>query len=237
MFAFPPLTPFVKKLVITLLAAFVIELLLQNFANVNVIGLLGLDPVQLGPLTPVQLVSYVLIEDPRHVMSMLIGLLFMWLILSPFEATFGARHAAELALAGTLGGSLSVVLVAFVVPIPGYLFLGSHTIAYAGMAAMAQVMRGGRMMFFGVLPMTSKQLLIVLIALSLLEFLASKDHLRLAGSLGAMAAGLGYVRYMARPRRPKPKARASAPRFRVLRGGGGDSGRTSDPGDHPKWLN
>jgi membrane associated rhomboid family serine protease len=235
-FAFPPLTPFVKKLIITLLVAFVLEVVLQNWIEVNIIGLLGLDPVQLSALTPLQLVSYVLIEalHPGAVMSMLIGLIFMWLILSPFEATFGSRATAELVLAGTLGGSLAVVAAASVLPIPGYLFLGSHTIAYGGMAAMAQVMRGGRMMFFGVLPMTSKQLLIVLVALSLLEFLLSKDHLRLAGSLGAMLAGVGYIRYLARPRKPK-KPRGSAPRFRVLPGGGSTS--SSDPSDRPKWLN
>ncbi|HEY2734786.1 MAG TPA: hypothetical protein VGI70_12415 [Polyangiales bacterium] len=232
MFSVPPLTPFVKKLLIALFAAFVIELLLQNFASIPVLALLGLDPDHLGPLSIVQLVTYVLVEDPRAVMSMLIGLFFMWLILSPFEQAFGQRHTFQLALAGTLGASLSVVLVSFIAPIDPYLLFGSYPIAYAGMAAMTQVMRGGRMMFFGVLPMTSQQLLLVLGGLALLQYLASKDHLMLVASLGSMIAGGGYVRYMARPRRPTPPKRPGAARFRVLRGGGGDG-----DGDRPKWLN
>jgi membrane associated rhomboid family serine protease len=240
-FSAPPLTPVVKKLIITLCSAFVLELLLQNFAAVPVLELLSLDPAQLGPGSLVQLFSYVLIEDPRAVMSMLIGLLFMWLIMSPFETAFGKRHTLELIAVGTLGGGLAAVAVAQLLPLPGWRLLGSHTIAYAGMAAMTQVMGGRSMLFFGVVPMTSRQLLLVLAGLSLLQYLASKDHLMLASSLGAMLAGGGYVKYMARAPRPTPPKRPGATRFRVVRGGGGGSGSGKgsggDDSDRPKWLN
>jgi hypothetical protein len=232
-FSVPPLTPFVKKLLIALFAAFVIELLLQRFAGVPVLALLALDPVHLSPLTIAQLVTYVFVEEPRALTSMLIGLFFMWLILSPFESTFGARHTFELAIAGTLGASVLVVLVALFAPTPFPLF-GSFPIAYAGMAAMTQVMRGGKMMFFGVLPMTSRQLMYVLVGLSVLQYLISSDLTALVASLGSMIAGGGYVRYMARPRRPTPPKRPGAARFRVLRGGGGNG---DGDGDRPKWLN
>jgi membrane associated rhomboid family serine protease len=237
----PPLTPLVKKLIVSLLAAFVLELVLQNFAGINVIGLLSLDPNNLDFLTPLRLVSYVFIEDPRQVMSMLINLVFMWLILSPFEVTFGSRHTLELALCGTVVAGITVIIVALLAPVPGYMFFGSHPIAYAGMAAMTQVIRGGRIMFFGVIPMTSQTLLLVLGGLSLLQFLATKDHLMLTGSLGAMAAGIGYVRYMARPpRASKPRRSGNdprGPRFRVLRGGGGGGSSSDGDSDRPKWLN
>jgi hypothetical protein len=232
-FSVPPLTPLVKKLLITLFSAFVLELLLGNFAHVDVMALLALDPVHLGPLTLPQLVTYVLVEDPRSVMSMLIGLFFMWIILSPFEATFGPRHTLQLALAGSVGASVCVVLVSLIAPISPYFLYGSYPIAYAGMAAMAQVIRGGRMNLFGILPMTSQQFLMLLGGLAVLQYLATKDHLMLVASLGAMAAGTGYVRFMARPRRPTPPKRPGSARFRVLRGGAGGDG----DGDRPKWLN
>jgi membrane associated rhomboid family serine protease len=232
-FSVPPLTPLVKKLLITLFSAFVLELLLENFAHVGVLALLALDPNHFGPLTITQMLTYVLVEDPRSVMSMLIGLFFMWIILSPFESTFGPRHTLQLALAGTLGASVMVVLVSLVAPITPYVLFGSYPIAYAGMAAMAQVIRGGRMMVFGVVPMTSQQFLLLLAGLSVLQYLASKDHLMLFGSFGAMLAGAGYVKFMARPRRPTPPKRPGSTRFRVLRGGAGGDG----DGDRPKWLN
>ncbi len=231
----PPLTPLVKKLIIGLLVAFVFELILQNFLSVPVIQWLALDPIELGPLTLLQLFTYPLIEGPSP-LAMLIGLFFMWLILSPFEVTFGSRHTLELVACGVIGAGLTVIIVAQILPMPQYRFFGSHPIAYAGMAAMTQVVRSGRIMFFGVLPMTSQTLLLVLGGLSLLQFLATKDHLMLAGSLGAMAAGIGYVRYMART--PKsPRKRSSPPRFRVLRGGGGNDGGNDGDSDRPKWLN
>jgi membrane associated rhomboid family serine protease len=232
-FSFPPLTPVVKKLVITLFGAFVLELLLENFAGIPVIKTLAFDPVDLGPLSLLQLVSYVLIQNPREVMGLMIDLLFMWLIMSPFESAFGRRHTIELSLAGTLGGSLAAGLVAQVAPIPGWMLLGSHTIAYAGMTAMAQVMGSGRtIMLFGVVPMTSRQLLLVLAGFSFLSFLATRDHLQLASSLGAMAAGIGYVKYMSRAPRPSARSKRPSTRFRVVRGGGG-----RDDSDRPKWLN
>jgi membrane associated rhomboid family serine protease len=232
-FSFPPLTPVVKKLIITLFGAFVLELLLQNFAGVPVIQTLAFDPSNLGPLSVLQLVSYVLIQEPSEVMRLLIDLLFMWLIMSPFESAFGRRHTIELCLAGTLGGSLAAGLVAQVAPIPGWMLLGSHTIAYAGMTAMAQVMGSGRtILLFGVVPMTSRQLLFVLAGFSLLTFLATRNHLLLASDLGAMAAGIGYVKYMSRAPRPSSRSKRPSTRFRVVRGGGG-----RDDSDRPKWLN
>ena len=236
MFSFPPLTPVVKRLIITLFGAFVLELLLENFAGIPVIKTLAFDPVDLGPLSLLQLVSYVLIQNPREVMGLMIDLLFMWLIMSPFESAFGRRHTIELAVDGTLGGSLAAGLVAQVAPLPGWMLLGSHTIAYAGMTAMAQVMGSGRtILLFGVVPMTSRQLLLVLAGFSFLSFLATRDHLQLASSLGAMAAGIGYVKYMSRAPRPSARSKRPSTRFRVVRGGGGGGGR--DDSDRPKWLN
>ena len=220
-------------MIVTLLVAFVLELVLRNFAGIDVIMLLALDPVHLGPATLIQLFSYPFIEQPNAVMSMLIGLLFMWLIMSPFEASFGARRTLELSLFGVLGAGTAAIVAAQIVPIEGYRFLGSHPIAYAGMSAMATVMKRGRIMFFGAIPMTSQQLIWLLAGLSLLQFLASKDHVMLAGSLGAIGAGIGYVRYMSRTPRAPRKARNSSPRLRVVRGGG----ESSDPNDRPKWLN
>jgi membrane associated rhomboid family serine protease len=233
-FSAPPLTPVVKKLIITLFTAFVLELLLQNFAGVHVGRLLALDSARLGPATLPQLFTYVLIDDSGAVL-MLINLVFMWLIMSPFEQAFGKRHTLELIAAGTLGGSLATVLVALLAPID-YPLTGSFTIAYAGMAAMTQVMGGRSMLFFGVLPMTSKQLLLVLVGLALLRFIETKNHLILAASLGSMLAGGGYVRYMSRRPRPSPPKRPGGSRLRVLRGGGGGGGGNGDS-DRPKWLN
>jgi membrane associated rhomboid family serine protease len=229
-FSVPPLTPLVKQLLILLFAAFVLEVMLPASVRAGMVALLTLDPDHLSPLTLPQLVTYVLVEE-RNLNGMLFGMVFTWLIVSPFEATFGKRATIELVLAGILGGSLAVLIVSQIASMAPYRFFGSFPIAYAGMTAMAQVMRGGRMMFFGILPMTSKQLLLVIVVLAVVQYGISRDHLVLAATLGSMLAGAGYVRYMARPPRPSKPKRPGAGRFRVLRGGAdGDD-------DRPKWLN
>lgn len=223
-------------MIISLLAAFVLELVLQNFVGVNVIGLLALDPANLGPATPIQMLSYALIERPQSAGNMLIGLVFMWLIMSPFESSFGPRKTLQLAVSGVLGAALATIVAAHALPVDSYLYLGSQPIAYAGMSAMASVMRRGRILFFGLFPMTSTQLLLVLVGFAALDFLASKDYIMLAGSLGAIGAGLGYVRFMNRTPRPPRKGRTSSPRLRVVRGGS-EASEPSEPTDRPKWLN
>ncbi|MEY4578829.1 MAG: hypothetical protein RL701_3532, partial [Pseudomonadota bacterium] len=97
MFSAPPLTPVVKKLLITLFAAFVLELLLGNFASINLAQLLMLNTGTLGPLTLVQIFTYVLVpgEDSAW---MLINLVFLWLTMSPFESAFGRKNTLELIL-------------------------------------------------------------------------------------------------------------------------------------------
>jgi membrane associated rhomboid family serine protease len=230
----PPLTPTVKKLIVGLFVAFVLELILGNFLGLDVFGALALRPRPVSVWTPLQLFTYVFVDDPRLVMSMLVNLLFMWLILSPFEVTFGSRHVLELSICGTLAGGVAAIAVAYLAPVDPSLLFGSRSIAYAGMAAMTQVIGRGRIMFFGVLPMSSRTLLLVLVGMSFLFFLADKNYVSLVGSLAAMAAGIGYVRYMARAPRPPRRKGSAPPRFRVLRGGGGSGDGDSE---RPKWLN
>jgi membrane associated rhomboid family serine protease len=234
-FSFPPLTPVVKNLIITLFCAFVLQVVL-NFAHISV-EMLALDPAHLGPLTILQVVSYVLVRpiSEGQIFGLLVDLFFLWLIVSPFESAFGRRHTIELMLAGTLGGSLVVLPVALFAPSPNpaWVLFGSQSLTFAGMAAMTQMIGAGRkIMLFGVVPMTARQLLLAIVGFSLLSFLISRDHLMFVSSLGAMAAGIGYVKYMSRAPRPSARSKRPATRFRVVRGGGG-----SDDSDRPKWLN
>ncbi len=232
-FAFPPLTGFVKQLIITLLAAFVIELVLMNFVGIPVFAWLALNTGDVGFQTLWQMVTYALVEDPTGVFSMLIGLLFIWLIVSPFEANFGRRRTMQLCATGVLFASIPAVVVGVLLPwlAPGpSILFGSHPIAYAGIAAMATTMRGRKLSLFGLFSMSSNQLLLLMAGLSLLVFLASKNLAMLIGSLGSIAGGVWFVNWMTRPRtRARPKSRGRG--FKVISGGRADEDKP------PKWLN
>jgi hypothetical protein len=226
-FAAPPLSPIVKRLIIGLLCAYVAQLLLDNWLGVNVTQLLALNP---GRPWVWQLVTYVLVSgsDP---MQLLFGLLMLWWGLSPFELANGTKRTWQLCLVAILGASIPADLIGFVLP-ASHLFLGAGPLWLGAFTAGGWQNRNQRLSFWGVLPMTGLQFLLLLLAYSVLSFLWNKDLIGLVGDLGAMAAALVFARWLDRPapRRPPRKASARGSGFKVIQGGGNDD-------DKPKWLN
>lgn len=232
-FAFPPMTRFVKGLIIFILTAFVFELVLTNFFGLPIFGILALNASEPGLHTLWQIFTYVLVDDPSGVISMLVGLLFIWLIISPFELAFGTERTVQLCALAVLSASLPAVLVgllmSWLTPGPAVLF-GSLPIAYAGIAAMAVAARGRRLSLFGLWSMTSRQLLLLMAGLSLLTFLATKNIAILVGSLGSLGGGSWFALWITRPRTRTGFKRA-IPWLKLIRGG------RSEPQRPPRWIN
>lgn len=233
MFAFPRLTPVVRKLLLLFLGAFVLELLLQRWAGVPVYEALALAPAAPGVQTLWQMVTYVLVWPPNagSVLPLLIGLVFLWWIMAPFEERFGPRRTWQLAGVATLAASAPALVVGLVLP-QAYLLSGFDPILLGTIAAFAWSIRHrGQLMLFGVVPMKATHLILLVVGVSLLFFLASGNVLDLVADLGAVGGGVGFVHWMTRPpgrrRRPKPRKR-KAP-FTVVRGG--------QESDRPRWLN
>jgi hypothetical protein len=135
----------------------------------------------------------------------------------------------ELSVVATLAASIAALIVGFVIKGSPPLF-GSSPIAYAGKAAMARSIGGGRLSLFGVVQVTPNQLLGLLAGLSLVMYLASRDHTQLVAALAALGAGVGYVEWMRKgPNMFSGFGKKRRSSFRVVQGG-----RDSD---RPKWLN
>jgi hypothetical protein len=226
--ALPRLSAVVKKLIIGLLVAYIAQLVLENWLGLPISSLLALTP---GGPALWQLLSYVLVVDRGNPVMFLIGLLFIWWALSPFEIGYGPKRTLQLCLASTLAASVPAYLVGFAAPGSPPLY-GSSGLWFGGMAATTWLYRDQQMSLFGMMPMTGRQFLLLMVGISVLMFLASKNHIQLVADLGAIAGGIAFVRWMKRPRRPTAVRRPAArPRgFKVIEGGGGDD-------DHPKWLN
>jgi membrane associated rhomboid family serine protease len=225
---FPRLSSVVKKLLYALTGCYVAQLVLQNWLGWNVVSLLALRP---GRLQPWQLVTYVLV-DAGHPMMFLFGLLFLWWALSPFEIAYGPLRVLQLTLCCMLGASVPADLVGFALPDSPPLY-GSSALWFGGIAATSWLYHDQQMSLFGMLQLSGRQFLWLLLAMSGLSFLFDKDHTQLVASLGAMGAAVAFTRFMKRPRKPQATRKPSGrPRgFKVIQGGGGnDDGR-------PKWLN
>ena len=230
--ALPRLTSTVKTLIIVLLSAYVAQLVLENWLGIGITNLLALTPAGPGIW---QLLSYVFI-DLGHPLMFLFGLLFIWWALSPFEVSYGPRRTLQLCLAATLGASVPAYLAGFLIEGSPPLF-GSHALWFGGITATTWLYRDREMSFFGMMTMSSKQFLLILVGLSVLMFLASKNHTHFIANLGAMGGGIAFVRWMTRPRTPTRirKRRGDTARargFKVIEGGG-----SGDEDQRPKWLN
>jgi hypothetical protein len=220
----------VKQLLIGLSVAYVLQLILERWLDIPVTSLLAMSP---GVFAPWQLLTYVLVDLNQPLMFM-IGLVFMWWALSPFEIGYGAKRTLQLCLVAAISASVPAFLFGYIVPGSPLLY-GSYPLWFGGIAAVTWLYRDQQVSFFGLLTMTARQFLLLLLGMSVLMFLFSRNHTQLIADLGAIGGGIGFVRWMKRPRsaRPSRKPPARTRGFKVIRGGGG----ASEDDDRPKWLN
>ena len=233
MFRFPPLTPFVKKLLIALFGTWILQIILQNWAGMPIFEFLALSTASPGLNTLWQLGTHVFAfpTGPQSVFSMLIVLLFLWLMLAPFEQRFGEKRTIQLCVAATLSSAFLALIVGLIVPSPSALY-GAQAILLGSIAAFAWSYRGqGRMSFFGVIDMKPVHIIYLVLALSALMFITSGDAVALAADIGAIGGGVAFIEWLRKPpgRRPKwPKRRKKKSDFDVIQGG---------RADEPRWLN
>ncbi len=232
MFRFPPLTPFVKKLLIALFGAWIAQILLQNWLGVPVFEALALHTAGLGVHTLWQIGTHVFAAPtgPQYVFSMLITLLFLWWMLAPFEQRFGQKRTIQLCVIAALSSATLGILVGLFLANPQPLF-GAQAILLGSIAAFAWSYRGqGRMSFFGVIDMKPVHIIYLVLALSTLMFITSGNGVSFAADLGAIGGGMGFIEWLRRPptRRRRRKRKKKKGSLDVIAGG-----RT----DEPRWLN
>jgi len=238
MFRLPPLTPFIKSLLIALIALFVTEAILQNFLDVPVFQLLALNPSLLSYQTAWQLFTHVLIvpAQPTFIFSLLLSLLFIWWIMAPFEARYGRTRVIQICVVSAVSAALAAILAGQLAPAYGSLVFGPQTITLCGMCAYAMLLPPhAELSFFGMFQMRPMQLIYLVAGFSLLSFLTSKNAAQLAADLGAIGGGIGFAKWwmLRAPRRKifgggKPKKRGG-PQLKVVKGGGDDEPK--------RWLN
>ena len=222
-----------KKLLIALFGAWIVQIILQNWAGVPVFRILALNTASLGVHTLWQLGTHVLAfpTGPQAVFSMLITLLFLWLMLAPFEQRFGEKRTIQLCVVAALASAIFALMVGLVVPSPSALY-GAQAILLGSIAAFAWSYRGqGRMSFFGVIDMKPVHIIYLVLALSVLMFITSGDAVALAADIGGIGGGMAFIEWLRRPpagRRRRPKRRKRKSDFGVVRGG---------RADEPRWLN
>ena len=241
-FRFPRLTPTVKKLLILLAAAFVILAVVQNLAGIPLFQWLALDVRFAGNADALYLnllwqpLTYWLVYPPVPNALLDFGLILLgiYFFLSPFEEAFGPKRTIQLSAVGVLGAALPCVLLGFLLPASRQI-AGAGPIALASLGAFPVIARGREILFMFVIPMKAWTVILLGLGISALLAVLARDPFIFVEYSGALGAGLGYAKWMVRPRGPrrptrKPPRRGRGPDLRVLRGG-------ADDDDKPRWLN
>jgi len=242
-FQFPRLTPTVKKLLIFLGVSFVTVAIVQNVGGFPIfeptalnVGFMDGNAWMLAwqPLT------YWMVwpADPAVLLSAAITLVMIYFFLSPFEEAFGAKRALQLTAVGVLSGAAGALALAALLHVAGvslrvYPPHGAGVVAAAAFGAFPVIFRGREIMLFPLMiRLQAWTALAIGIGLSALMAVLAKDPFVLATQAASIGAGVGFAKWITRPRTPKkptkPKRR-SGPDLRVLRGGGDD--------EPPRYLN
>ena len=221
-----------KKLLIALFGAWIVQIIFQNWAGVPIFELLALNTATPGVATLWQLGTHVFAfpTGPQAVFSMLIMLVFLWWMLAPFEQRFGQKRTIQLCVVAALSSAVLALIVGLLVPNPSALY-GAQAMLLGSIAAFAWSYRGqGRMSFFGVIDMKPVHIIYLVLALSALMFITSGDAVALAADIGAIGGGMAFIEWLRRPpsRRRRPKRSKKKGSFDVVQGG---------RADEPRWIN
>jgi hypothetical protein len=173
-----------------------------------------------------RVITYPLVQDTRTIQSVLWTVLAFWWLGSPVEQAGGARRVLELAIAGTLGGALAVMIGSRVTPeLLTDLAMGMAPVSSALLAGWGFQFADQTVSFFGFGRMKGKHLALGLGAISVLMGVYSRDADGLA-SAGGLLVGAAWMWFTTRGRggrRPgKRTSGVGASRFRVVPGGRDD---------------
>lgn len=233
MFRFPPLTPFVRALLIGLIASFVLCAILENFVGVPIVALLALNPTILTPFTGLQLFTHTLVIPPTPgiVLSVILSLVFLWWCLAPLEERYGRTRAMQVCVVASLGAALPALLVGLTLPKFAGIVAGPGAITLAAIAAYVALLPPHAEMSIGRLGIQVRHILWLNIALSVAGFLTTRNAAQLGADLGAIGSGILFTRHilLRPPRRTSEPKRSGPSRLRLIK---------NDDDDEPKrWLN
>lgn len=232
MFAFPPLTKFIRSVLIVLFGVFVATALLERFVQLECFPWIALIP-RVSVAWAWQVLSYpfAMPLSGGSLPSLLFTLFFLYLIGSPFEQRNGARRTFQALVVSSICAGLAVVGVSLLNPTMAPLY-GASPMVFGLFVAFIASVRTGQVSFMGIIPMKAWHAVAISIGFSFLSWVTSGNMTPFIADLGAIAGGYAFARYIGRPasgNRPSHKPPKRRP-FEVIPGGRTDN-------DPPKWLN
>jgi membrane associated rhomboid family serine protease len=227
------LTPMVKALLISVAAAYALELIAINWLErplwVSYLWLAPSDVVERGWAW--QLLSYMWLHDPSSPWHLLLNLFGLYMFGGHLERRWGPWAFLRFYLITGAVAGLTVLAVGWFY-YPDVPTIGCSGAVLALVVAFGLVYGESPVFLFGVLPMRARTMLLLVLALVLMDWVMRRPGISVAGHLGGMAAGFVLVKGLWRPSR-----------WRTLLGGGRQDPRVvrferrdEEPPKRP-WVN
>lgn len=236
-FAFPPLTPVVRAMLIVLFGSFVVQSVAFGIFQVQLSDWLALHTT-LGIPLAWQWATYPLVEmpGPSAVVARGIDLLLIYSFGAYVESHLGRTRSVQLIAASIIGGALLPFVFGLLFPAFSIPIMGATAFTWALMGAFAVITRGAPVGFFLMPSMSAWVFIGIFLVIVGLQSLWAQTPIPLLTALSGVASGILFTRWLERrPPRPKkggkpPRRRNGTPHLSVITGG-----QASD--DRTRWLN
>jgi membrane associated rhomboid family serine protease len=236
-FAFPPLTPVVRAILIVLFASFVVQSLLEGMVGIELSHWLALHTTIGVPLAW-QWATYPLVEmpGPGAVFARGIALLLIYAFGGYVESHLGRNRTIQLAIVSVVGGAILPLAFGLIFPAFADALAGGTAITWALMGAFAVITRGAPVGFFLMPTMSAWAAIGVFLVITALSSMWERTPMPLLAAVSALVAGVLFTRWLERRPPPRPKKSSGSGRRRgpshlsVIPGGQSDE-------EKPRWLN
>jgi membrane associated rhomboid family serine protease len=203
----PPVTPYLKAIMIACGAVWLLQVLL------NAVGfqLAGLSFEQIFGVVPWRVVrgmiwqplTYAFLHDPLSPMHLLFNLLFLWMFGGELERFWGSRAFLRFYLVSAIGGGVFITLMGFTGRWLGFgspEALGAATIGASGalfglIMAYAMIFGERTVLFMLLFPMKARTMAMILFAIAFFyTFSGSAGNVSHVGHLGGAVTGYLYLK-------------------------------------------
>ena len=222
-FAAWPLTPALKKILITTCAVWLITTIAFQFFKFTILyDSLSLTPQKVYPgLAVWQPITYMWLHSVHNPSHIVFNMLFLWMFGGSLENTWGSRAFVKFYMICGVGSGI-VVFIAGMLFYPDMPTVGASGAIYGLVVAWAINFPNRIVYILGIFPIKGKFFALIPIVWALLEFITLGSGVSHAAHLGGMAIGALLVTGYWRPRRIMNKMRYLwlKRRLKVLEGDG-----------------
>lgn len=195
----PPLTPYLKIIMIICGAVWLLQVLL-SFVKFNIAGLgfeqmLGVVPVLVVKGFVWQPLTYMFLHSPLDPFHILLNLLFIWMFGGELERHWGSRAFLRYYLVCGVGAGVFITIWAFIVGTETTTTIGASGALFGLIIAFGMIFADRTVLFMLIFPMKARTMAMILFGITFfLTFRSSGGLVSHAGHLGGALTGFLYLK-------------------------------------------